>query len=172
MDEVRDPKRKSDERFIKDLKESRPAVEAAAAWLRSMGFKVRVPELRIREDPADAAEYADHGDILVEDPHGRELVIEVKHQKSYNWHSRKEFPFTSVCVDFVTTYDAKPVQPWFYLVVNQDMTMAFLVPLSSRQYWFRARAKESGRLYYYCPLDMCRLIRLNDVDVMQLYNMG
>jgi len=146
----------SDELFVKNLKESIPAVERAAEWLRRKGFWVMVPPTRIRPDVSQRREYSDNGDLYIIEAEG-EKRIEVKGRPDILFHSKGAFPFSTVIVNERHKHDNAVPTPFAYFIFSSDLKGCLLVYTGqTRRYWIEtARIDSRDELekdYYECPL--------------------
>lgn len=108
--------RKRHELFKKDLIESEERRHYTAKMYRSLGYYVVAPPLRVAPTFEEHEEYADDGDLWVEN-----RLVEVRHLKcdftvDY-WPFGKAF-----IVDQANTFDKKKVKPYIYIVWNRKKT--------------------------------------------------
>jgi hypothetical protein len=148
---------KEDPNFISDLRESKKSVEVVADWLRSLGKKVNIFEVKERPSVEKMAEYADDGDLEIVDELNGSKRIEVKHRKSLKFSGLKDFPYKTIIVDVCHTFDNADPKPYAYVILNDTMTTALIVTTSSSEYWKkvskRDRFKNRIRYFYECPVE-------------------
>lgn len=150
---------KQDPHFVENLIASQPAVEKAAGWLSKFGYEVRVPELRVRPDVSQIAQYSDSGDIHIVQK------VEVKQRVDMLFTDRSEFRYRTIIVDTCSSFDRKRPKLYVYIIGNADMTAAFIVnvPLTQRK-WTRVE-KYNNKLnrvteFYECPVEILEFVRI------------
>ena len=140
----------SDPSFINDLRESQESVDLVAKWLRRKGYPVITRPTFERPDPSRMAEFSDSGDLEILQR------IEVKQRKSLTFTSQNDFPYSTIIVDACHCYDNARPKPFAYIILNREMTAAFLVPSSSYRHWTKIkkhdRFKNRDRCFYECPM--------------------
>lgn len=121
---------KSDELFLKELKESREAVHRFAWKCRSDGVMAWVAPERTRPSYKERGDYSDSGDMLVQ---GR---VEHKHRKTLAFTSEKDYPYRTVFVCEAYREDRKTGdEPIAYVIENSDGTHAAVVYGWTRDKW-------------------------------------
>jgi len=144
----------SDPTFIEDLKRSKFAVEVAGAYWQAKGYRVEIPETRIRPDPSVRMDYSDNGDLIVR------AVAEVK-RRGFNFKSIEDFRYPSIIVDVCHKFDDAHPKPFVYMILSSDMTGMIVVPVAATmEYWTKKVRKDNHagreRSFYECPLSVCR----------------
>jgi hypothetical protein len=149
-----------DPTFLTDLRDSRKAVEVVASWLSSQGYPVVVRPTFERPDPSAMAEFADDGDLEILQR------VEVKRRRSLTFTSREDFPHPTLIVDACHCYDRARPKPYAYIILNREMTTAFVVDCrTTRPHWAKVtkhdRFKNRERHFYECPIHLVRVERLS-----------
>lgn len=146
-----------DPTFVEDLKKSRIAVDVVAKWLSEKGYPVIVRPTFIRPDPSQMHQYSDNGDL--------EIIqrVEVK-RRSFDFTCKQDFLYNTVIVDSVHAYDRANPKPYAYVILNNDMTYAFVVECKTYPRWERIthmeKARNRERTVYLCPLDCVRVEKI------------
>lgn len=144
-----------DPTFVDDLLESAQYVNIVADWLRGLGHDVRVNPVRVRPSPNKMSNYADDGDILLDDKYR----IEVKRRPDIHFSSVSDFPYNTIIVDAAHCWDRARAKPSAYFILNSDATTAILVRGNTRKSWLKVkrydRQKHRWRWFYECPLGLC-----------------
>ncbi len=148
-----------DPNFLSDLRESRKAVRIVADWLSDCGYPVVVRPTFERPDPSMMGEFADDGDLEIMQR------VEVKRRQSLTFTSREDFPYQTLIVDACHCYDNAKPKPYAYVILNREMTAAFIVDCrATRQHWLqvtkRDRIKDRERHFYECPIGLVRVERM------------
>lgn len=141
-----------DPTFLADLRASAGAVEAASRWLVGNGFPVMMRPTFERPDAEQRADYADGGDLAVL------RTVEVKH-RNLLFVNRDTYPFPTVLLDPVGTFDRKRPRPWLYLIVNKQINGALLVYVQSTfGQWQQETIVARGRTraQYLCPVELTK----------------
>ena len=147
-----------DPTFIEDLRKSKEAVAVAAKWLSGLGYPVVVRPVFERGSATEMKEFSDDGDLEIMQR------VEVKRRHCLTFTSKSDFPYQTVIVDACHCYDKAKPKPYAYLILNRDMTSAFVVnvrdPFTS---WTRVEKRDrfKGRLrsFYECPVDLVSFVR-------------
>ena len=141
---------RDDSSFVQDLFDSQAVVLEAAKWLLNKGYKVTVNPTRVRPSVEKMAEYADNGDLEINER------IEVKGRK-IDFTSREDFPYTSIIVDVAHVWDRAKPKPAFYLLFNRARTHIAVVGRSTREAWVKVEKMDKGknrmRTFYECPIE-------------------
>jgi len=150
-----------DPSFIDDLRESKEAVTIAAKWLSDQGYPVIVRPTFERPSAEQMSEYSDDGDI--------EIVqrVEVKRRQNLTFTSKEDFPYDTLIVDACHCYDRAHPKPYAYIILNREMTKAFVVNVrDTHQLWKRVkkndRFKGREREFYECPISAVRCVSINE----------
>jgi len=100
-------------------------------------------------------EYGDSGDLEIMQR------VEVKHRPRLTFTCKEDFPFRTLIVDVCHAYDRARPKPYAYIILNREMTVAFVVYCSTFKHWVRVRkldtAKHREREFYEVPLDFVRV---------------
>jgi hypothetical protein len=116
--------------FIRDLGESRIAVNDFAARCRERGVMVWLPPERTRPDESVRSQYADDGDLMVQ---GR---VEHKVRTNLTFTCRADYPYATVIVDEVYKEDEKSGDPpLMYVIEDKTRTHAAIVYGWTRKHW-------------------------------------
>jgi hypothetical protein len=116
--------------FIRDLGQSRMAVNEFAARCRQKGVAVWLPPERTRPDESVRAQYADDGDLMVQ---GR---VEHKVRTNLQFTCRADYPYPTVIVDEVYKEDEKAGDPpLMYVIEDKTRTHAAIVYGWTRKHW-------------------------------------
>lgn len=154
---------KSDkEKFLKRLKESRPAQFLVGYWLYARGNEIRI-------NPG--VDRPDTGDIFFRKPmpeaYGAERIwtrAEVKH-RSLDFVCLGDYPFPDVMVCNCKSWDRSIQKPSWYFILNKEMTHALAIPGRTFDSWEKRDRPDSyyGRSEkcYFCPLELCRVEKLD-----------
>lgn len=149
---------RTDPTFVQDLMDSQAAVDVVATYLRGRGYDVNVPELVVRPDASQRAQYSDGGDIQITQR------VEVKHRKMLDFTSAASFPYPTIIVDVKHSYDRAAPKPYAYLILNRSMTTAFKVYGRTRPQWIVTRKldRHAGREreFYECPIKLVETIQM------------
>lgn len=149
---------KEDPTFIEDLRESKKAVGVVADWLSSLGYPVVVRPTFERPDPADMGDYGDDGDLEILQR------VEVKRRLSLTFTSKEDFPYSTLIVDACHCYDKALPKPCAYVILNRDMTTAFIVESHTQPQWIKKtkfdRFKKRERAFYECPIELVRVEKM------------
>ena len=141
------------DRFLQRLKASRRAVHAVAYWLGGKGYSITIDATRYTPTAAEAADYVDDGDIIVD----YFLRYEVKHRPTIHFTSRDDWPHPNVLVSNVAAVDRAGDTVEAYVTVSDDYRHAAIIPGSTRKHWFvkETDASNTGNRErnYACPLD-------------------
>jgi hypothetical protein len=136
-----------DPNFEQDLENSKPAVDAVAAWLRRRGRGVYVRPVVVRPDPSVRHLYADKGDMMVYPgpiPDGLAAPppggtrFEGKHRPGIDFKGktrREGFPYVTLIVDVITTWDKADPKPHAYVIANKSLTGCFVVKGATSPHW-------------------------------------
>lgn len=141
--------------FVNELVESQKAVDVTAAWLRRLGFSVKVPDLRIRADTTQRYDFQDQGDLFYRER------LEVK-RRSLDFTSADDYPYPSVIIDECYKWDRAHPKPAAYIILNQARTHAAVVKRSTFRQWHKIQRHDKGRIcdFYACPVSRVKFIRL------------
>lgn len=112
--------------FRKALTRSQKAVEHIADWLTRMGYRVAVPDLRIRPHRSQATEYADNGDLFVEG-----------HRVEVKWLSVDfpPWPYPTFIVDSAYHIERADPQPYAWVIVSRSLENIGVVYGADRDTW-------------------------------------
>jgi hypothetical protein len=148
----------ADPTFVADLMESQESVQLVADWLRGSGYRVWMPELRIRPDAAVRSAYSDHGDLLIAER------VEVKRRPDLSFTCAADYPYRGgIIVDVCHSWDKASPRPLAYVILDNDASHAAIVPRHTASQWQRVRRfdRERGREreFYICPLVHVSFIR-------------
>jgi hypothetical protein len=153
---------RDDPTFVDDLRDSKRAVDAAAAFLNSKGYPVVVRPMFIRPDVSQINDYSDDGDI--------EIIqrVEVKQRKDTSFSSKADFPYQTLIVDTCRAFDKAKPKPYAYIICNPALTCALVVDVkATRRHWTRVEKndRKKGRCteFYECPIASCGEIQLPSV---------
>jgi hypothetical protein len=121
---------KDDNSFIRDLGESRYAVNEFAAKARARGVQVWLPPEVVRPDASVRHQYADDGDLMIQ------ARIEHKVRTNLSWTCRNDYRYPTVIVDEVYKEDAKADRPvLMYVIEDQKRQHAAVVYGWTRDKW-------------------------------------
>jgi hypothetical protein len=144
---------RDDPSFIKDLRDSKVAVQVATQWLNSKGYAVIVRPTFIRPSAEQMSDFSDDGDLEILQR------IEVKRRQSLTFTSKEDFPYKTAIVDACHCYDNAKPKPYAYIIFNRDLSGAFIVDVkATRQQWVRVtkrdRFKNRDRDFYEVSTDL------------------
>jgi hypothetical protein len=145
-----------DPSFIADLRESKSSVEIAARWLSSQGYPVVIRPTFERPESSKMAEFADDGDLEIMQR------VEVKRRVSLTFSSKADFPYKTLIVDACHCYDNARPKPYAYIILNREMSAAFIVDVkASKKHWQKVtkqdRFKKRERSFYEVPMEFVRV---------------
>lgn len=147
----------NDADFIAALQHSQHTVNKVAAWLERGGYKVRVPETRIRPEREQWQQYSDDGDLFIEER------VEVKQRPDIDFTGPADFPYQTVIVDRAHRIEGTKPLPLAWVIVNASGTVAIIVQRNTRNDWRKAqlynRKDKEWRDYYECPLRVCTFVK-------------
>jgi hypothetical protein len=118
---------KTDELFLKELAESREAVNKFAVKCRADGIDVWVFPEQTRPDHTQWKKYADSGDLMVQ---GR---VEHKTRKKIQFTSQEDYPYRTVFVCEKRREEDRP--PLAYVIQSADEQHAAVVYGWTRDKW-------------------------------------
>ena len=134
-------------RFQARLIDSRPAVEAVAAWLRRRGRVVFVPPIHVASSADVAWLWRDHGDIILD---GSKTVQVKGLRKTLFPPWDHPHVFISSRSQVEDTPDA-----WAWVIVSNDLKACGVILPSTRAGWYltRVRCETTGNVetFYACP---------------------
>jgi hypothetical protein len=143
---------KDDPTFPDDLEKSKQAVWVSARHLSNKGNPVTINPTFLRPNIQDKDAYSDNGDLSLV------LRVEVK-WRNIDFKSREDFPYSTVIVDVAKTYNNAKPRPYFYMIVNKDLSGYLLVACNTDKNWVTAKRFDSHvgreRLYWECPIALC-----------------
>jgi hypothetical protein len=150
---------KIDPNFIADLRDSREAVEVAAKWLAKLGYAVVIRPTFERPDPSQRHAFADQGDLEIL------ARVEVKRRRALTFKDKSDFPYSTLIVDACHKFDRAKPKPWQYVILNREMSAAFLVDSRTHPQWKRVSKYDphAGRAqdFYECPLELVEWVRID-----------
>ena len=143
------------DKFLENLRQSDGAVQSVAAWLERFGYTVTVNPLR--EAPAHERwqEFADRGDIVIEQR------IEVK-QISRAFTGPEDWPFGEkfiVCARH--SFDRAKPKPYVYFIVSADGIHFACVNVDTSKKWYVEKRQDVRygdyvQEFYLCPIDLVK----------------
>ena len=150
---------KNDPSFIDDLRKSKDAVAIAARWLSASGYPVIIRPTFERPSAEQMSEYSDDGDIEIMQR------VEVKRRQGLTFTSKKDFPYETLIVDACHCYDKAHPKPYAYIILNREMTKAFIVNVrETHSLWKRVekndRFKGRMREFYECPISAVQCVSM------------
>jgi hypothetical protein len=151
---------KDDNSFIRDLNESRDAVNEFATKAWAKGVQVWLPPEKVRPDVSERREYADDGDMMLQ------ARIEHKVRKNLSWTCREDYRYPTVIVDEVYKEDAKSDRPvLMYVIEDQTRQHAAVVYGWTRSKWNVERMHDpiQNRVCEFYTVDK-RYVRFCQVD--------
>jgi hypothetical protein len=153
---------KDDNSFIRDLNESRDAVNEFAAKARARGVQVWLPPEVVRPDASVRRQYADDGDLMLQ------ARIEHKVRTNLSWTCRSDYRYPTVIVDEVYKEDAKADRPvLMYVIEDQTRRNAAVVYGWTRGNWGIEEMHDpiQGRLCQFYTVDksLVRFCRVEEV---------
>lgn len=125
-----------DPTFSEDFRASHPVVDQVAAWVRSEGLRVEVPEPKERPDPSQRMRYSDRYDFLA---HGLGRC-EVK-GRTLDFSSLETFPHPTVFVNPIH----RPVLDWYFFV-NRQRDGVLCLDGSTKDQWKIVKDRSRGRV--------------------------
>jgi len=152
------------EQFLEGVKASHPKVEFFADWLRRKGWQVQVMPQRLAPTRAQWREFSDNGDLRVWKPGGDAERWEVKH-RSLEFTCERDFPFRTVMVCTVFSFDNADPKPTEYIMLSAGLTHGLLINAKTKHLWTqqdRSDRRFPGEIQrcYYCPKSAARFFKL------------
>jgi hypothetical protein len=150
------------ERFLQHLADSQQAVLRVAEWLTRKGHTVRLPGVRRAPTTADWADFADHGDLLLE------RRLEVKHL-SAEFTCAADWPFPNVIVCARHAWQRACPKPSAILMLNRPMTHLGVVKRETFPQWWTSAIADKRYAFGYtqeffvCPVACVEFSALDDV---------
>jgi len=123
------PWAQNDELFKKELIEGQLWQNHVGNFFQLCGLAVMIPPLKIRESIADAEQWSDSKDLIVE---GR--VIEVK-ARNERFTTPASFPYDTVFIDTVSGYQAKKQKPTAYVNISRKTGAMIAIPSGKPDAW-------------------------------------
>ena len=153
------PKKRTQEEFLRDLRNSAPTVNKVAEWLRNeYGYQVTL--LPNEESPSheERMSYTDNGDLLIGCP------VEVKQNFQYQWTCEADFPFPKVTVMAKHAWDSKRPKPHSVVMVDCTGTHAVITTRTTESSWttyeqYDCRDGQKQNVYQ-CPKGLCTFVKL------------
>ena len=120
-----------------------------AGWVRRRfarcGVMVEQPALCVRPERRDWPQYSDSGDLFLDTPTQR-LVIEVKSRRLRFTDDPASYPWPTVFVDSVSTWDAKAYLPVAIVYVSQVTGGCLVLSVRrTREAWTRRETYDNLR---------------------------
>lgn len=151
--------KRSQEEFLKNLRDSTPTVNRVAEWIRSdYGYQVTL--LPNEESPSydKRMEFTDGGDLLIAMP------LEVKQNFRNEWTSRDDFPFPNVTVMAKHAWDTKKPKPYAVIMVDKTGEYCVMTRKETFPHWVEyeqidARDGQTQTVYQ-CPKKHCLFMKL------------
>lgn len=155
---------KSDELFLKELRESRVSVNKLANKVRDEGVAAWVFPERTRPTKEERRDYGDSGDMVVQ---GR---VEHKTRKGKPWTNAADYPYRTVFISECYYEDKQPDAPLAYIVENEAGTHAAVIYGWTRDKWevqeiYDKKSKRKLRVY---SIDK-RYVRFCDLATDRLF---
>ena len=157
--------------FVNRLKSSRAAVFRVAEWIHrgdnyGQGRSVYIPAIRICPPNENPADYFDDGDLFVNDGEKGRLKLEVKHKQKLKFTNHNDYPFKDVFVSNEATVKRNWGTVEAYIIVNDEMTHAIIIPSDTKDKWVirEVVASNTQRLerYYVCPLELVSFRKISE----------
>jgi hypothetical protein len=153
------PQKRTQEEFLRDLRNSTPTVNKVAEWLRNeYGYQVTL--LPNEESPSheERMSYTDNGDLLIGCP------VEVKQNFQYEWTDKNDFPFDEVTVMAKHAWDSKRPKPHSVIMVDKTGNYAVVTPRTTSEHWVvrdQVDCRDGQHQdVYRCPKSKCIFITL------------
>ena len=152
---------KTDAEYVPALQKSQGPVAVVARHLEHMGFRVYVPELKIRPEFAERMEFIDKGDIMLV---GGFTAPRVEVKGTGIQFGESGWPMDYRIVDEVWKVDEKPWNTLYgYYTVSPCQKWLLFIPPSTAHLWTVTRlfdySDRSEKDYYICPKEYCEVIR-------------
>ncbi len=158
---IKGPQKRTQEEFLRDLRNSTPTVSKVAEWFRSKhGYQVTL--LPNEESPSheERMSYTDNGDILIGMP------IEIKQNFQYEWTCESDFPFARVTVTAKHAWEDKRPKPFSVIMVAKDGEHAVVTMRDSKDHWTEYEQVDcrdgQTQTVYQCPKEHCYFITLDE----------
>lgn len=162
------------QRFLERVRQSHAAVFAVAEYYHNLGkeYSVQIAALRLAPTAADAPEYSDDGDLIlnrliVEQWKGGGVFwrwrVEVKHRPDIPFTCAADYPYDTIMVAKQESVD-KADDAATYVTVSADLRYGAFIPIRTRPVWkeMECRAGNTGNIerQYLCPKPLARFERL------------
>ena len=126
-------------------------VQLAADWLTRRGHAVTLPAVRVTPDPSKQEEYADEGDLYIQQR------IEVKHL-SAQFTGRQDWPFKDFIVCAKHSFDNAFPKPHAYIILSKDLCHVAVVMAANHKSWTVSERTDKRydnikQDFYFSPLD-------------------
>jgi hypothetical protein len=123
------------DKFLKRLDGSRVAVFRVGEWLHRKGFTVTIPSISYAPDASQHMDHVDEGDIFIT-KNGQEKVgrVEVKHIDT-DFDCRGNWPYKVMFVSNKDAVDRADPEPFFYIIVNKEMTHGGIIYFKTKDQW-------------------------------------
>lgn len=126
-----------DEAFHERMKRSHWAAQQVEKFLKSRGMDVELLPMKIRPTFEERFDYSDRADMIWHRATG-DHRIEVKHRPDCNFTSAADYPYPTMIVDTVLSFERERDLPLgFYTIVNADATVFACVPPSTEKKWIK-----------------------------------
>lgn len=150
---------RDDPTFTADLRESHETAWLVARWLQGRGHDIVVYGHHERPSVEQMSQFNDGGaDIAIVQK------IDVKRRPTMQFTCREDFPYPTLLVVHIHTYDRAKSKPWAYVNVNASGTHAAIVMGDTAKHWAKVtkfdKAKRRERHYYECPVEWVRFVCL------------
>lgn len=153
--------KRTQEEFLRDLRNSTPTVNKVAEWLRKeFGYQVTLLPNEESDSYENRMSFTDNGDILIGCP------VEVKQNFQYEWTDMDSFPFDKVTVMAKHAWDSKRPKPHSVIMVAKTGTHAVVTPRTTETSWSVMNQKDcrdgEHQSVYQCPKELCHFIELSN----------
>ena len=142
---------REESRFRRGLDRSWEAVQALAWHYRRLGYRVDIPDPRVRPSRDERVGYGDDYDMVV----ARRWCFEVK-WRGIDFTCAADFPYPTVMVDRAEKVARRIVQLSGYLMVSQKLTHGVLIRTDTQPRWIERetfdRTKGYGLRVLECPV--------------------
>ena len=150
---------KPTEEFTELLRKARDVSFIVAASLTKRGHRVRILPSSWSSTIGKPGQYVDDGDLEITQR------VEVKHWPQIDFQSLDDVPYSNIIVDEAYKIEKRHELPLYaYIIVNASMTGYLLIPVWTRQQWFREsrhdRREGHDREFYFCPRDLAHFMRM------------
>ncbi len=156
------PWSQNDELFLSELKQGHDWQQLPALFFKLHGLNVINPKLEIRKNIAEADQFINTVDLIVD---GFNLEVKSRNEK---FTSTASFPYETAFVDTVSGYDNKQQKPLAYIMISKQTGSMLCLKSTSSVPWQKQSKFDHVRKIQ-DEFYMCNKKLLQPLDVMVQY---